>query len=437
MAIREKGDSLFARGLEKTKAICPDEMVDCLQHDQTRHVTMFSGELTASEVRNLKFRGQLAPVSISFASWQPWSSCCLMLTHESQNELRYLLSKIEGLPRFKNNDDQGMCDHISLYRKRSNTTLPFPELKEGFDHIKRAWSRDFGTVEGVSIRISSHGTKGNYEQCKILAEVQNGATSPSPKKQRPSTPPNIQSAANDISIATKLQLEMGEKPQPIDLLLPWEEKLVAAVIPDLLSTKECKAIIEVCEESGFDQALLNVGGGREVLSTNFRKSLRCIIDDKKAAKIIFSRLKHVIPQTLTKKGQPWHCVELNERLRVLKYEVSDYFKPHTDGSYQRQNGDTSMLTLMLYLNTPIAGGDTNFLSDEGQHQKRTVNPTTGQGLLFDHTLRHESTELEAGVKYAIRTDVMYRRANNLSTEDSSKKRKQTGNYSDYETDEGY
>ena len=96
-----------------------------------------------------------------------------------------------------------------------------------------------------------------------------------------------------------------------------------------------------------------------------------------------------------------------------------------------------MLTLMLYLNTPIAGGDTNFLSDEGQHQKRTVNPTTGQGLLFDHTLRHESTELETGVKYAIRTDVMYRRANNLSTEDLSKKRKQTGNYSDYETDEGY
>ena len=66
-----------------------------------------------------------------------------------------------------------------------------------------------------------------------------------------------------------------------------------------------------------------------------------------------------------------------------------------------------------------------------------VNPTTGQGVLFDHTLRHESTELEAGVKYAIRTDVMYRRVNNLSTEVFSKKRKQTGNYSDYETDEGY
>ena len=29
------------------------------------------------------------------------------------------------------------------------------------------------------------------------------------------------------------------------------------------------------------------------------------------------------------------------------------------------------------------------------------------------------------------------KANNLSAEDSSKKRKQTGNYSDYETDEGY
>ena len=97
MAIREKGDSLFARGLEKTKAFCPDEMVHCFQHDQTRHVTMFSGQLTASEVRNLKFRGKLAQLSISFAGWQPWISCCLMLTHESQNELMYLLSKIESM----------------------------------------------------------------------------------------------------------------------------------------------------------------------------------------------------------------------------------------------------------------------------------------------------------------------------------------------------
>lgn len=47
------------------------------------------------------------------------------------------------------------------------------------------------------------------------------------------------------------------------------------------------------------------------------------------------------------------------------------------------------------------------MSTRGHFQP--YNPSTGEALLFDHDIRHEGALLEEGVKYAIRTDVMYRR----------------------------
>ena len=71
-------------------------------------------------------------------------------------------------------------------------------------------------------------------------------------------------------------------------------------------------------------------------------------------------------------------------------------------------GDTSLMTLMLYLNTPEKGGDTNFLSYSGHHVS-PVAPKAGMALLFDHDLLHEGATLVKGHKYCIRTDIMYTR----------------------------
>jgi Rps23 Pro-64 3,4-dihydroxylase Tpa1-like proline 4-hydroxylase len=40
---------------------------------------------------------------------------------------------------------------------------------------------------------------------------------------------------------------------------------------------------------------------------------------------------------------------LNERLRILKYEGGEYFKPHTDGFYEiSDKRETSYYTIHLY-----------------------------------------------------------------------------------------
>ena len=56
------------------------------------------------------------------------------------------------------------------------------------------------------------------------------------------------------------------------------------------------------------------------------------------------------------------------------------------------------------------GGETNFL-DLGE----SVAPAPGRALLFQHPILHEGSEVTSGIKYAIRSDIMYRAPSESST----------------------
>lgn len=62
-----------------------------------------------------------------------------------------------------------------------------------------------------------------------------------------------------------------------------------------------------------------------------------------------------------------------------------------------------MVTIQLYLNQGAEGGETTFLEGDGLK----VIPKTGGVLLFEHRIEHEGSEVLSGVKYAIRSDIMY------------------------------
>ena len=57
----------------------------------------------------------------------------------------------------------------------------------------------------------------------------------------------------------------------------------------------------------------------------------------------------------------------------------------------------------------LAGGATNFLSDGSDLPTASVAPVPGRVLLFEHRLLHEGEEVSAGVKYVVRSDIMFRR----------------------------
>lgn len=96
-------------------------------------------------------------------------------------------------------------------------------------------------------------------------------------------------------------------------------------------------------------------------------------------------------------------VGFNERFRWYRYTIGQRFAPHYDGCFERDNGERSEFTFLVYLNQDYQGGETRFFEPE----LLVVTPRTGLALVFHHPQLHEGAAVESGVKYVMRTDVMY------------------------------
>ncbi len=173
-----------------------------------------------------------------------------------------------------------------------------------------------------------------------------------------------------------------------------------AVAPCALSSEECQSLIDLSEEVGFRPAIINgqFNGPRGFTVRNGQSKHRAALEDIPLANTLWQRLARHIPAALDGK----RVIGLNERLRFYRYDEAEHFSAHTDGYYVRDNGEQSLLTLMIYLNSDYRGGETVFSDLE-----TVVTPQTGTVLLFDHRLWHEGLPIQSGRKYVLRTDVMY------------------------------
>ncbi|KAJ5309047.1 hypothetical protein N7508_004426 [Penicillium antarcticum] len=169
-----------------------------------------------------------------------------------------------------------------------------------------------------------------------------------------------------------------------------------------------------------------------------------------------------------KRGEVYNITRLNEQLRFLRYEGGDYFRAHTDGCYVTPDGkEKSLYTIHLYLNgegeqdmevlqpyiteaekkyylfeedgeidlkevgadeVEVGDGKTGFLSAEESLEKADtllggatsftdgfkakdsvrVFPKAGSILIFQQrNLMHSGDDVFRGVKYTMRSDVMY------------------------------
>jgi predicted 2-oxoglutarate/Fe(II)-dependent dioxygenase YbiX len=173
------------------------------------------------------------------------------------------------------------------------------------------------------------------------------------------------------------------------------------VVEGVLSPAECAALIAKIEALGPTDAPITTSRGFE-LRPELRNNTRVMFDDVPLARRLFEKVRPIVPPQL----EGMAPVGANERLRCYRYQPGQYFAPHFDGCFTRNPVnpvEKSLLTLMVYLNDPAQGGETHFPDAE-----ITVKPRAGMALLFDHGLLHESRTLRAGVKYAVRSDVMFR-----------------------------
>lgn len=227
--------------------------------------------------------------------------------------------------------------------------------------------------------------------------------------------------------------------------LPEYEGRYATVLDNVLTKDECDTLVRAAEAQSngtWEQAMINIGGGKQMLVTDSRDCGRIIWDDADVAEKIWSRVRGSVPEidimkgrarvtgnTSVMLGETWKISRLNERMRFLKYGEGQYFKrkcslcplavysltpsAHNDMCYKTPDGkEISFFTLHLYLNesnpnNKLEGGATIFHSYDMQRSLE-VEPKVGRVLIFQQRdLLHSGADVTGGIKLTLRTELMY------------------------------
>lgn len=169
------------------------------------------------------------------------------------------------------------------------------------------------------------------------------------------------------------------------------------VLDSFLDPSECLSLIDRVESIGFEDAYI-ISNGEKIFAKEIRNNKRVILDDPTLAESLWQKVRSLISLEI----HGWKPVGLNERFRFYRYEKHQMFRIHRDFPYQRENQE-SKLSLIIYLNEEFEGGQTDFRQLE-------ISPKTGRAIAFEHNLLHEGKAVTSGIKYAVRTDVMYEKS---------------------------
>ena len=192
--------------------------------------------------------------------------------------------------------------------------------------------------------------------------------------------------------------------------------------------------------------MINSGpGGIQQLDTESRACGRIIWEDESIVRSIWARCEDSVPELMELRNRPeitgkgwlkrdwgYKARGLDRRMRFLRYFDGEYFRrrliaialkvkmlltaspAHFDATHTgSKDEEASFITMHLYLNEPdedsmLEGGATRFHAMDGSKRHLDVEPKTGRVLLFQHEgLLHSGANVTRGVKYSMRTDLMY------------------------------
>jgi predicted 2-oxoglutarate/Fe(II)-dependent dioxygenase YbiX len=193
-----------------------------------------------------------------------------------------------------------------------------------------------------------------------------------------------------------VRFPLRESPWLKGVRVPW-----VAVVDEALDAEFCARLIARIEACSPAVAPITTAAGA-VLNERVRNNDRVMFDDAALAAELFERTRATLPETF----DGGTLVGFNERFRGYRYREGQRFAPHFDGAYARPETpagrECSEITVLFYLNDGFTGGETKILDYEV-----LFVPRTGAALLFQHAILHEGCPVASGVKYVLRTDVMY------------------------------
>lgn len=168
------------------------------------------------------------------------------------------------------------------------------------------------------------------------------------------------------------------------------------IIDHFLNDAECDALIAKSEEAGYEESTITTEKGQKRIES-VRNNYRVLFSDIELAEELWEKIKEKAPAKIGNS----EAIGLNELFRFYRYEPGQLFKKHIDESFIRNDTEASYFTFMIYLNDGYEGGETKF--DEA-----VIAGKKGMALIFLHSLPHEGAEVTSGVKYVLRTDIMYK-----------------------------
>jgi len=198
-----------------------------------------------------------------------------------------------------------------------------------------------------------------------------------------------------------------------------------------LSPKTCADIIAWGEVKGFT----DIRGDRPKKGIAYRRHGRLSIESVTGASALFKIVKPILQTAGAEMVGGKEAVGLSANLRLYRYMKGERFESHVDESLRSVvPPGRSMLTLLFYLSgsgrpvdhvlshpslrgkailtelkEPLHGGDTVFLESKSEEAFR-VSPDVGLAMFHtqgEDCRLHYADEVRRGVKYVLRTDVIY------------------------------
>lgn len=236
--------------------------------------------------------------------------------------------------------------------------------------------------------------------------------------------PALPTWAGNIANPAQLSLDHQADIKRIDI----DEVPGAFQLLNVLSVEECQRLIEITESLGY----LKDAAVSLPRSVRHNDNVTWVVDED-TDKIIWNRCKHFFSdeKKIFAGKKP---LGLNARFRLYRYHAGDFFKTHSDGSWPGSrviDGELiadaypdrwSQMTFLIFLTDDFEGGATQFIVNkthpedpvQSMDDAKTVSLRTPVGgvLCFPHGMHplhrlHSSEQITAGVKYIIRSDVLY------------------------------
>ncbi|KAG0555833.1 hypothetical protein KC19_11G006700 [Ceratodon purpureus] len=173
-------------------------------------------------------------------------------------------------------------------------------------------------------------------------------------------------------------------------------------VPEFLSDKECEAFIRSAEARGLEHQ----GSGGPAKGEAFRDNERLSDYNVELADMLWQAgLRELFDGVVVGRKV---AVGLNPNIRLYRYGQGQRFGPHYDESVDIDGGGATEFTLLVYLTGGLRGGETVFY--DRRKIVAEVAPAAGMALFHIHGARcllHEAKAVLKGIKYVLRSDVVF------------------------------